>query len=107
MILPPGFLYYSHAEDSHALPGLRNVLSLEICVICFFFGFAQISVCDLLTEAKYAARMRDSPEYGPDLMTFVWGGISIGALIGLASIGFVLENFGAFVPFLVCSLVRG
>ena len=30
-----------------------------------------VAVTDLLTEAKYAERLRHVPERGPDLMTFV------------------------------------
>ncbi len=72
--------------------------------MCFFVAFMQISTCDLLTEATYVKAMRKTPKYGPDLMTYVWVGISFGGLVGLASIGYVLEHFGPFFPSFVCAV---
>ena len=46
-----------------------------------------------------------NPGYGPDLMTYVWIGISFGGLIGLGTIGWVLTHFGPFMPMLVSGLM--
>ncbi len=67
-----GLLYYDHSKHSvehdditgqpagnPAESPLREHLDLQTCVICFFIGFMQISVCDLLTEARYAQSMRE------------------------------------------------
>ena len=48
--------------------------------------------------------MRKTPAFGPDLMTYVWIGISFGGLVGLASIGYVLEHFGPFFPSLIAAI---
>mmetsp|Transcript_26454 Transcript_26454/g.63752 ORF Transcript_26454/g.63752 Transcript_26454/m.63752 type:complete len:582 (-) Transcript_26454:77-1822(-) len=68
---------------------------------CLFFCILQVSIVDLLTEAKYAERMRANPARGPDLITFVWAGITVGALIATGTIGWVLEAGGSRLPFLI------
>ncbi|CAD7925222.1 unnamed protein product [Amoebophrya sp. A120] len=99
-----GLLHYELGSkaDHSALP---NYLPLNLFVFCYFTAYLQVSVCDLLTEARYAEAMRERPEHGPDLMTFVWGGISIGAFLGTLTIGYVLENLGPFFPSVVVLFV--
>eukprot|EP00405_Crypthecodinium_cohnii_P013192 CAMPEP_0206438504 /NCGR_PEP_ID=MMETSP0324_2-20121206/11670_1 /ASSEMBLY_ACC=CAM_ASM_000836 /TAXON_ID=2866 /ORGANISM="Crypthecodinium cohnii, Strain Seligo" /LENGTH=571 /DNA_ID=CAMNT_0053905977 /DNA_START=120 /DNA_END=1835 /DNA_ORIENTATION=+ len=69
-------------------------LPVKGAVLCLFAGCLQVSVVDLLTEARYAEKVRDGPEYGPDLITFVWMGITLGNLIANATVGFILEHYG-------------
>jgi len=93
------------AVCAHASVGFSPAGTLEIrtIVLCLLMGCMQISVVDLLTEAKYAEKIRENPERGPDLMTYVWGGITLGNLCATASVGFLLEHFGAHWIFaLVC-----
>merc|ERR1719446_1451158 len=71
-----------------------GTLPIRAIVVCLLLGCMQISVVDLLTEAKYAERIRMRPERGPDLMTYVWAGISVGNLCATASVGFLIEHFG-------------
>lgn len=73
----------------------QGALQIRLIVLCLMFGCMQASVCDLLTEARYAEAIRKRPEHGPDLMTFVWGGITAGTLLATASVGFVIEHLGA------------
>lgn len=70
-------------------------LPINMVVVCLIFGCMQISVVDLLTEAKYAEKIREHPRRGPDLMTYVWAGITMGNLCATACVGFILEHFGA------------
>ena len=79
----------------------QNHLPVGGAVMLFFFMALQRSVCDLLTEAKYAESISASPESGPDLLTFVWGGIEFFALIGLLLIGPILEHYGPRRPLLI------
>jgi len=56
----------------------------------------QVSLVDLLTEAQYAAKIRERPQHGPDLLTYVWTGITVGNLVATASAGPLIEWLGAF-----------
>ena len=59
------------------MPGLPLIVLLGL-LFCIFF---QIAMSDLLSEAVYSARLRDFPERGPDLISFIWGSIGIGKLV--------------------------
>lgn len=73
-----------------------------IVVVLLFFCIAlQRSVCDLLTEAKYAEALKKKPQHGPDLMTFVWGGIEVSGLIALLFVGPLVEAIGPRKPYLI------
>eukprot|EP01062_Namystynia_karyoxenos_P065277 TRINITY_DN5872_c0_g3_i2.p2 TRINITY_DN5872_c0_g3~~TRINITY_DN5872_c0_g3_i2.p2 ORF type:complete len:264 (+),score=83.27 TRINITY_DN5872_c0_g3_i2:108-899(+) len=54
-----------------------------------------VALCDLLTEAVYTARMRLSPALGPDLVSFVWGGIQGGTLVSAVTAGPLIQWYGA------------
>lgn len=75
---------------------------VRILVMGLFFVILQVSLTDLLTEAKYAERMRAFPRHGPDLITFVWCGVTIGGLIATGSIGPVIEYMGPHWCYLIC-----
>ncbi|CAD7948131.1 unnamed protein product [Amoebophrya sp. A25] len=96
-------LYHYSINEPQSKSTLKDALPLNAFIVCQFLAYMQISVCDLLSEARYAGAMRESPEHGPDLMTFVWAGISVGAFIGTLTIGYVLESFGPFFPSLIAS----
>lgn len=72
----------------------QGVLSAKLVVMCLVCGQAQVSLCDLLTEAIYAEKMREQPERGPDMITFVWTGVTAGSLVATVIIGWVLETLG-------------
>jgi folate/biopterin transporter len=79
----------------------QTALSVEALVMCLFFTQAQLSTCDLLTEAKYAEKMQTSPAQGPNLMTFVWFGLQFGGLVATIISGPVLHHLGVKAPFLM------
>jgi len=64
-------------------------------VIYLVFIMLQVSVTDLLTEAKYAEKIRVAPHAGPAMLTYVWTGINIGAFLAVLASGPLLDNFGA------------
>lgn len=76
-------------------------MSVGRLVVCLFLMQLQLSTCDLLTEAKYAEKMRAKPEQGPALMTFVWFGLQFAGLCAVALIGPVMKHFGNRIPFLM------
>lgn len=60
-------------------------------VIGLFCAMMMVSSADVLTEAKYAERIRSVPEKGPDLITFVWLIVTAGGLVATLTLGSVLE----------------
>ena len=80
-----GFGYVAVSPDKSSLPVI-------LCgLIC---GTLQSSLVDLLTEAKYSERMRAHTEYGPDLVTFVWSGVTLGGLLATSTVGVLLQYCG-------------
>jgi folate/biopterin transporter len=73
-------------------------------VVCLFIVTLQISTCDLLSEAKYAEKIREYPKHGPSLMSYVWFGMQVGGLVAIIASGFLLENTGVRSCFLVAVL---
>jgi len=76
--------------------GIRTVV---VGLFCVFFAVAS---CDLLSEAKYSEQLRAHPERGPDLMTFVWGGIIVIGLVSTLLLGPLIHNFGAQSLYSLC-----
>jgi len=79
-------------------------LSLESTVAAMFAMSMQIAACDLLTEATTAERLRKHPEHGPSMMSFVVGGNTLGSIVATSTIGWVLERYGPFGPYAMCTL---
>merc|ERR1719277_1104032 len=79
----------------------QEQLSLTRLVLCLFLMTLMFSVADLLSEAKYAEKMRSKPEQGPALMSFVWGGLTVGGLAAMCMIGPVLTYGSPKLPFVL------
>lgn len=73
-------------------------------VACIFLINLQLSTCDLLSEAKYAERIQDNPAHGPDLLTYVWFGLTVGGLVAVSFSGYVIEMYGPKANYLVSAL---
>lgn len=69
-------------------------MTVQSMVICMFMTSFQVSTCDLLSEAKYAEKIQSNPKYGPDLLTYVWFGLSVGGLIAVMLSGETIMHFG-------------
>lgn len=79
-------------------------LSLSYVVTCLVLVSLQYSVCDLLTEAKCAESVQLHPARGPDLLSFMWIGISAGNLVSALASGTVISALGFHAPFLIVAL---
>lgn len=79
-----------------------EVLSVEAAVGCLFLVQLMLSTCDLLTEAKYAEKMQSKPEYGPDLMTYVWFGLQAAGLFATLAVGATMHTFGVKSVYVAC-----
>jgi len=71
---------------------------------CLFFASLQLSSCDLLSEAKYAEKMKQKPAVGPTLLSYVWFGVNVAGLFATLLSGVVVERSGPKVPFVVSIL---
>ena len=75
---------------------LKSGNPIFIC-FCFFAIQLQISVVDLLTEAKYAEIMKNNPDSGSNIVSFVNALNSIGSLISVLIIGFLADLDSYFI----------
>merc|ERR1719261_260550 len=80
----------------------RESMSVLAVVFCLFGMSLQASTCDLLTEAKYSEHLAVKPAFGPDLLTYVWGGISAGNIIAISMVGTLIQTLGPRSVFLAC-----
>eukprot|EP00418_Pyrodinium_bahamense_P000708 CAMPEP_0179017378 /NCGR_PEP_ID=MMETSP0796-20121207/3807_1 /TAXON_ID=73915 /ORGANISM="Pyrodinium bahamense, Strain pbaha01" /LENGTH=560 /DNA_ID=CAMNT_0020713103 /DNA_START=58 /DNA_END=1740 /DNA_ORIENTATION=+ len=78
--------------------------SITMVVVCFVLFSLQCSVCDLLSEAKYAERMQAAPKHGPALLTYVWFGLQIGGFVAVSTAGTVIHSWGPKANFLIAAV---
>lgn len=79
-------------------------MSTRTLVVALFCIIMMVSAADVLTEAKYAERIRDCPEKGPDLITFVWLLVTSGGLIATMTLGLFLHSYEPNWVYAVCIL---
>eukprot|EP00746_Dinoflagellata_sp_MGD_P086681 gnl/MRDRNA2_/MRDRNA2_34331_c0_seq1.p1 gnl/MRDRNA2_/MRDRNA2_34331_c0~~gnl/MRDRNA2_/MRDRNA2_34331_c0_seq1.p1 ORF type:complete len:575 (+),score=55.76 gnl/MRDRNA2_/MRDRNA2_34331_c0_seq1:118-1842(+) len=82
--------------------GLGHQMKLPYVVAAMTLISMQISTCDLLTEAKYAEKLREKPDRGPELMSLLHGGMTISALCAHSTIGFVIQHLGPRAAYAIC-----
>jgi len=78
-----------------------ETISVEAVVACFFCMQYFLSTTDLLSEAKYSEELKRKPENGPDLMSFVWGGMAFWSLLATAMAP-ALIKYGLRTSYWVC-----
>lgn len=78
-----------------------DFLSVTGLVVCMFLCMVQVSTCDLLTDARVAEKLQSAPTYGPDLLTYVWFGISVAGLLSAMASGAVIQFLGANTCYLI------
>lgn len=71
-----------------------HVLFAVACIIGFFL---QVSFMDLMCQAKFAELLKRTPEKGPDLVSFNWINIEVGALYAVLWVGILVEIVGPFI----------
>jgi len=84
--------------------GLSSKASTSVgSIVLGLFGMQlQASTNDLLTEATYSEHIQEKPAHGPDLISFVWGGITIGNMIAISIVSWLIAQFGPRAVFLAC-----
>lgn len=76
-------------------------MSIGIFVLCLSFISLQISVCDLLVEARYSEELNKDPEHAPDLMTFVSSTTTCGSIVAIVGLGWLIPMMGPRFSFQV------
>eukprot|EP00971_Amphidinium_carterae_P008000 158246-Amphidinium_carterae.1 len=72
---------------SYTAVGLyAETLTLPWIVAAFAGMSAQITACALLTDAVTAERLKSAKQYGPEMMSFVSAGITVGDLAATATV---------------------
>jgi MFS family permease len=79
-------------------------MNVRYLVIGLFCIMMMVSSADVLTEAKYAERIRSCPEKGPDFITFVWLMVTAGGLTATLTLGSVLEALKPHWVYAICLL---
>mmetsp|Transcript_56667 Transcript_56667/g.165794 ORF Transcript_56667/g.165794 Transcript_56667/m.165794 type:complete len:560 (-) Transcript_56667:108-1787(-) len=82
----------------------HGATGITMVVVCFVLFSLQCSVCDLLSEAKYAEKMQAAPEKGPALLTYVWFGLQIGGFVAVSTAGSVIHYLGPKANFLIAAV---
>eukprot|EP00929_Paragymnodinium_shiwhaense_P121100 TRINITY_DN93218_c0_g1_i1.p1 TRINITY_DN93218_c0_g1~~TRINITY_DN93218_c0_g1_i1.p1 ORF type:complete len:556 (+),score=98.72 TRINITY_DN93218_c0_g1_i1:96-1763(+) len=80
----------------------KEALQVHLVVLALHMGMMQISCLDLLTEAVYSTRIRSHPTLGPNLVTFVWTGITFGGFLATLVVGPILEYYGVRAVYALC-----
>jgi len=81
------------------LDGTR-LTGVLVCA-CFFCAKLQMAWTDLMVEATYTEKMRDTPRFAADIVSFAWSGIGLFGLIGLVIAGPGIDLVG---PILVLTI---
>ena len=79
------------ASVTFGIVGGADFFTAEIATALIWVVCLQISLCDLLTEAKYARMLREHADHGPALMSWVWGGMYAAQLISTGITGLTLQ----------------
>ena len=81
--------------SSLALLGtIRHGLEVTTVVNLLSMSTLFISSVDLLSEAAYAAKLKEQPKHGPMLLSYAWAGLNMGG--SLAICVFWLRAFSRF-----------
>lgn len=75
-----------------ALGWFRTQLPVTAVVFLCFCCQYQFSTVDLLTEAQYARALKGKPESGPNLISFVWGGMTVASIMAIVCSGWMLSH---------------
>jgi len=79
----------------------KDTLSETSFVGLGFVMHCFLSTTDLLSEAVYSEEIKARPETGPDILSFIWGGMNIGAIFGIICVP-ILMSHNLRYPFLFC-----
>jgi hypothetical protein len=68
-----------------------DLLIPEILTLLFVFIYISIAFNDLLVEAKYTEKIKENPEIGSTLVSYVYGGLFIGEMLSIIFSGLIIK----------------
>lgn len=80
-----------------------GAFSLRALAVALGLINLQLATNDLLSEAKYAEKLRESPVHGSALMTYVWFGLRLMSLLAILLAGAALEFMSSKELFLIAA----
>mmetsp|Transcript_45827 Transcript_45827/g.84037 ORF Transcript_45827/g.84037 Transcript_45827/m.84037 type:complete len:577 (+) Transcript_45827:73-1803(+) len=81
-----------------------TMLPVNMMVLCLFMLALQISTSDLLSEAKYAEKIALAPAHGPSLLSYVWGGLSVGGMVAVSFSGVAIATSGPKLVYCIVAI---
>lgn len=78
--------------------------TVTCAVVCLLAIHVQAATVDLLTESAYTETMQKKPKLGAELVSYVSGSVSLGNVLAVCAVGWLLTHIGARNVFLLCSL---
>jgi len=81
-----------------------GILTPEIITLLLFLIFTSIAINDLLTEAAYSEKIKENPNYGPDCVSFVWGGVFLGEILSSIFTGLLMSFNHKRLLYLIASI---
>jgi len=102
---PYMIIYSVVGTVSFAVVGFTSASSLSVTwlVLAVFLQQLQFSGCDVLCEAAYAQKIQENTKIGPDMLSFVWAGMTGLALLADAISGFVID-WSPHAAFAICAV---
>ncbi|CAE7470986.1 unnamed protein product, partial [Symbiodinium necroappetens] len=82
----------------------HSMLPVSLLVVCIFLQQSQLSVCDILAEARYAQQIQEVPAFGSHVLSFVWFGMNAGSVLGVLLSGLLLAHGSPKLPYLISAL---
>jgi len=71
-------------------------LGPSVLCLCFFLIRMQNTWTDSMVQASYTERMQSHPQYAPDIVSWVWGGIAVFTILGVLVVGPGVAWLGPF-----------
>jgi MFS family permease len=85
------------------MPHAASLRFGEVLVALFLITL-QISVCDVLSEAKYAESVRKSPANGPMMAGYVWGGLELSIMLGVLCGGLLIQFYSVRAVYCILTI---
>mmetsp|Transcript_25110 Transcript_25110/g.44641 ORF Transcript_25110/g.44641 Transcript_25110/m.44641 type:complete len:629 (-) Transcript_25110:122-2008(-) len=79
-------------------------MGIGVALLCLFTAQFHIALNDLLIEAKYSEKIQQNPDINSDLVSYVWGGMSVMSVVAVATVGIVIQKLGARWVFALCCI---
>lgn len=81
-----------------------DLLTPEILTLLFVFIYISMAFNDLVVEAKYTEKLKEKPDVGSNIVSFVFGGLFIGEILSIIVTGLIINFNLKRVIYLITSI---